>query len=164
MFNLLAILLISASAYARCIFSTPYIPMTITSLQQGNLEARELFLPIFKEPNCPGITPTSFSEMRRYEGPAAIIAPGKAFPENFQSATIDSARLVDSRGLSLDSGSMNRLLTYFSLGPKGIIGRILCVITAEDGTTYEVSISQDIKLVAPTSVKSYQCSMGIGTE
>jgi hypothetical protein len=150
---IILVIALAACVRGRCYYSFPYVPITIESSQRGIKEARELILPIFKGPHCQQDQGTI-----RYDSPASVILPGDRFPDNFISARMDSARLVDFQGFALDDISLSGLFIYFQLGTEAKFLRFVqCSITTTNGTTYLFNLSKDIDLILPESIQSYQC-------
>jgi len=94
--------------------------------------------------------------------------PGGDIPKSIVKAWVDSARILDSQGLSLDPESTKSFLAFNSaivgkeLDEKMAYSLVTCVVTTTDGVQRTFTLDADLTPGGPIEVKSYQCFMKDG--
>jgi len=80
-------------------------------------------------------------------------------------ASLDTVRILNSTGLSLDKGSMKSFLDFNSallgkpLDDQAAFSLVTCSVNTTDGVERKFKIGTELALGGPLEVKSYQCFM-----
>jgi len=160
---------ITASA-AACVFDLPFVPVTLFANDSSEVIPREVYLPLYgnssdclyrsrPNPIVPGI---SYLDTLCVQ---ANIRPGNEFPQSIVQASLDTVRILNSTGLSLNAASIKSFLDFNSavlgkpLNEPTAFSLVTCSVTTSDGVERKFKIGTDLALGGPLEVKSYQCFM-----